>query len=107
MATDTVQWPHRRHCFGRGERRGSSADGLGRLLLRDGGASGVMCSYNAVNGEPVCTSGLLNATLRGALGFEGFVATDCGAIDDAVEIHKAFDTEKAGAVVASVLAVLP
>ncbi|EFN57154.1 hypothetical protein CHLNCDRAFT_13409, partial [Chlorella variabilis] len=40
-------------------------------------AHSLMCSYNAVNGLPACANpSLLNESLRGELGFEGFVVTD-------------------------------
>ena len=45
-----------------------------------GKASGVMCSYNAVNGVPSCASKpLLNDQLRGTWGFGGY---DRGAVAD-------------------------
>eukprot|EP00658_Telonema_sp_P-2_P002593 TRINITY_DN10976_c0_g1_i1.p1 TRINITY_DN10976_c0_g1~~TRINITY_DN10976_c0_g1_i1.p1 ORF type:complete len:580 (+),score=146.98 TRINITY_DN10976_c0_g1_i1:105-1742(+) len=48
----------------------------------------VMCSYNAVNGEPMCTnSQLIAGKLRQEFGFDGLVATDCGALEDAWEHH--------------------
>eukprot|EP00039_Didymoeca_costata_P002053 m.57244 g.57244 ORF g.57244 m.57244 type:complete len:72 (+) comp11091_c0_seq1:280-495(+) len=40
-----------------------------------------MCSYNALNGVPMCAnSKLLNDTLRGQWGFTGYVTSDCGAV---------------------------
>lgn len=44
-----------------------------------GGGSGIMCSYNAVNGVPTCASSqLLTKNLRNAWGFDGYVTSDCG-----------------------------
>ncbi len=46
-------------------------------------ADSIMCSYNAVYGEPACGSKqLLVNVLRGDWKFQGFVTSDCGAIDD-------------------------
>jgi len=53
-----------------------------RMSVVDGGAKGVMCSYNAINGVPTCASPLLNATLRGNWGFDGYVTSDTGAVND-------------------------
>ena len=49
--------------------------------LADGRASGLMCSYNAVNGVPSCANGdALGALARGSWGFDGYVTSDCGAV---------------------------
>jgi len=54
----------------------------------EGGAKGVMCSYNAVNGVPTCASPfLLNETLRQKWGFQGYVTSDSGAINDIFKDH--------------------
>jgi beta-D-xylosidase 4 len=51
-------------------------------------AVGVMCSYNAVNGEPTCASDwLLKDVLRGKMNFTGYIVTDCGALDSVVHGH--------------------
>ena len=43
----------------------------------------VMGAYNRVNGEPCCGSPtLLQKILRGEFGFDGYVVSDCGAIND-------------------------
>ena len=36
-------------------------------------ASGVMCSYNALNGVPMCANPLLNSLLREKWGMQGYV----------------------------------
>ena len=54
----------------------------------EGGARGVMCSYNAVNGVPTCANPfLLNQTLRQKWGFQGYVTSDSGAINDIYAQH--------------------
>ncbi|EEY63638.1 glycoside hydrolase, putative [Phytophthora infestans T30-4] len=46
-----------------------------------GKAKGVMCSYNSVNGMPMCANEQLNSKLlRDALGFDGYITSDSGAI---------------------------
>ena len=54
----------------------------------------IMCSYNAINGEPACTNKeLIGGLLRGKFGFEGVVATDCGALRDATVHHRRYATD--------------
>jgi beta-glucosidase len=66
--------------------------------VREGGASSVMCSYNRVNGVPACASPrLLGEILRGEWGFPGYVVSDCGAIDDIYQGHKAAATQEEAA----------
>ena len=49
---------------------------------------GVMCSYNAVNGVPVCANDwLLKDVLRGEMNFTGYITTDCGATSDIIHGH--------------------
>jgi beta-glucosidase-like glycosyl hydrolase len=56
--------------------------------VADAGATCVMCSYNAVNGVPSCAShSLLTKTIRGRLGFTGYVTSDCGAVADILNNH--------------------
>jgi beta-glucosidase-like glycosyl hydrolase len=51
-------------------------------------AAGVMCSYNAINGQPACASSLLlNDVLRTQWNFTGYIVTDCGALGDVVNGH--------------------
>ena len=50
--------------------------------VKVGGAQGVMCSYNAVNGQPACASDTLTSVLRGAWGFSGYITSDSGALED-------------------------
>jgi beta-glucosidase len=47
-----------------------------------------MCAYNAIHGTPACAHGdLLTARLRRDWGFQGFVVSDCDAIDDMTKFH--------------------
>jgi beta-glucosidase len=47
-----------------------------------------MCAYNRLNGEPACANThLLGDLLRGEWGFNGYVVSDCGAIDDIYRRH--------------------
>ncbi|CAI5705587.1 unnamed protein product [Peronospora effusa] len=47
-----------------------------------GKAKGIMCSYNSVNGMPMCANEQLNTKiLRDALGFDGYITSDSGAIE--------------------------
>jgi beta-glucosidase len=51
--------------------------------VRDGGVAGVMSAYNALNGIPCSASSfLLDALLREQWGFQGYVVSDCGGIND-------------------------
>jgi beta-glucosidase-like glycosyl hydrolase len=47
----------------------------------DGGAAGIMCSYNAINGVPACASPLLSNVLRTTWGFNGYMTSDSGAVE--------------------------
>jgi beta-glucosidase len=58
------------------------------LGVREGRAESVMCAYNRVNGEAACAHDqLLNGILRQEWGFEGYVVSDCRAIDDLHQNH--------------------
>jgi beta-glucosidase len=60
-----------------------------REAIVDGKADSVMCAYNSINGEPACANTfLLDDTLRGAWHFNGYVTSDCGAIQDINRGHK-------------------
>jgi beta-glucosidase len=58
---------------------------------------GLMCSYSAVNGVPMCANdALLTDTLRTEWGFRGWVVSDCGAITNIeTQHHYANSTEQA------------
>ena len=58
--------------------------------LVDAGVESVMCAYNRVNDQPCCTGNiLLQHILRNEWKFKGHVVTDCGALDDIFQRHKA------------------
>jgi beta-glucosidase len=60
-----------------------------RATVMDAGAQSVMCAYNSVNGQPACANQfLLGEQLRDAWKFEGYVVSDCGAIEDISAHHK-------------------
>jgi beta-glucosidase len=67
--------------------------------VREGHAASIMPAYNRVNGEACAASpGLLRKTLREAWGFDGYVVSDCGAIDDIRQGHGLVDSvERASA----------
>ena len=68
-----------------------------RATVVEGHADSVMCAYNAVDGEPACANTyLLQKTLREDWGFQGYVTSDCGAVEDiAAGHHFASDLEHA------------
>ncbi len=54
-----------------------------KMAFDETGVASVMCAYNAVWGAPACGSErLMVDLLRGKLGFDGYVVSDCGAIGD-------------------------
>ena len=71
-----------------------------RATVMEARAASVMCAYNRTNGQPCCASTpLLGDTLRGEWGFNGYVVSDCGAIDDIYKRHKVVNTaEEASAI---------
>jgi beta-glucosidase len=60
-----------------------------------------MCAYNAIDGKAACASQmLLGDILRRDWGFQGFVTSDCGAIDDITTGHHNTKTNPEGAALA-------
>lgn len=58
-------------------------------LVVDAKVSGVMCAYNAFDGQPCCGSDkLMMDILRNKWGFTGYVTSDCGGIDHFWKTHK-------------------
>jgi len=53
-----------------------------RAAVVEGGAEGLMCAYNAIDGVPACASPLIASRVRKAWGFRGHVVSDCAAIAD-------------------------
>ena len=57
-------------------------------LVREAKVESVMGAYNRTNGEACCASPtLLEQILRREWGFDGYVVSDCGAIDDIWKHH--------------------
>ena len=54
-----------------------------RSAIQRGKAQSIMCSYNLVNGIPSCGNGyFMNEIARNQWGFDGFIISDCGALND-------------------------
>ncbi|KAI3978507.1 hypothetical protein MKX01_015682 [Papaver californicum] len=52
-----------------------------KSCIIEGKASGIMCSYNRVNGVPSCADyDLLSTTARVKWSFEGYITSDCDAV---------------------------
>ena len=76
-----------------------------RATITEAHAGSLMCAYNAINGEPACANTmLLQDTLRKAWGFDGFVTSDCGAIDDFLKEGHKFSPDAEHASATAVLA---
>jgi beta-glucosidase len=72
-----------------------------RRTVVEGHAHSIMCSYNAIGGKPACANPeLLTDTLRDDWKFDGFVTSDCGAIDDITRGHHFTRTNAEGAAAA-------
>jgi beta-glucosidase len=69
-----------------------------KALVQEGKVASVMGAYNRVNGESASASQrLLQDILRKDWGFDGYVVSDCGAIDDIYKGHKIVSTPEAAA----------
>ena len=55
--------------------------------IKKGGAKGVMCSYNMLNGKPTCANPALKQVLRD-WGFDGYITSDTDACGDIASSHK-------------------
>ena len=68
-------------------------------LIKAGNAYSVMCAYNRFVGSPCCGNDeLMVDILRNRWGFEGYIVSDCGAIDNFYRSHKTSpDAEAASA----------
>ncbi len=59
------------------------------MAVKDANVRSIMSAYNAVNGIPCgANHELLIDILRNEWGFDGFVTSDCGAVDDVFQKHK-------------------
>jgi beta-glucosidase len=75
-----------------------------RAAVLEGKADSIMCVYNSVAGVPGCAStDLLQKRLREQWGFQGYVVSDCGAVNDIYWNHK-YTSTLGGAAVAAVKA---
>ena len=69
--------------------------------VKEGKAYSVMCAYNRINGEVCCGSNhLLTKILREEWGFDGYIVSDCGAINDIYQFHKVTATPEEAAALA-------
>jgi len=69
-----------------------------RALVQEAKVASVMSAYNRVNGESASASPrLLQDILRRDWGFDGYVVSDCGAIDDVYKTHKIVATPEEAA----------
>eukprot|EP00036_Acanthoecidae_sp_10tr_P011461 CAMPEP_0182926670 /NCGR_PEP_ID=MMETSP0105_2-20130417/12199_1 /TAXON_ID=81532 ORGANISM="Acanthoeca-like sp., Strain 10tr" /NCGR_SAMPLE_ID=MMETSP0105_2 /ASSEMBLY_ACC=CAM_ASM_000205 /LENGTH=895 /DNA_ID=CAMNT_0025064571 /DNA_START=14 /DNA_END=2701 /DNA_ORIENTATION=+ len=65
--------------------------------VEKGKVSGLMCSYNSVNGVPSCANHwLLTEVAREEWGFDGYVTSDCDADNDVVFSHHYTDVPEQG-----------
>jgi beta-glucosidase len=72
-----------------------------RDLVTEAKAASVMSAYNRVNGDSATASQrLLTDILRTQWGFDGYVVSDCGAVDDIYMRHKIAPTAEAGSALA-------
>ncbi|WP_299314977.1 glycoside hydrolase family 3 C-terminal domain-containing protein [uncultured Aquimarina sp.] len=70
-------------------------------LVKEANVQGVMGAYNAVYGDPSCSSSfLLNELLKKEWDFKGYIVSDCGALGDIVNGHKKTKTIEAAAALA-------
>lgn len=72
-----------------------------KTCIMEGKAYSIMGAYNRVNGEACCASStLLQKILRNEWGFDGYVVSDCGAIDDIYSNHRLVKTTSEAAALA-------
>ena len=69
--------------------------------VEDADVYSIMCAYNRYNGESCCGSDyLLNQLMRDRFGFDGYVVSDCGSINDIFANHNIEDTPEEAAALA-------
>jgi len=72
-----------------------------KKLVTDAKVGGVMCAYNRLDSLPCCGSPfLLQDILRKEWGFNGYLVTDCWALDDIFRYHKYVKTPEEAAAIA-------
>ncbi|MBO9618348.1 MAG: glycoside hydrolase family 3 C-terminal domain-containing protein [Niabella sp.] len=68
-------------------------------LVTHAKVAGVMCAYNAFRKKPCCGNDLLMTDiLRRQWNFNGYVTSDCGAIEDFFNYHKTHPNAEAAAI---------
>ncbi len=71
-------------------------------LVKDADVSGIMTAYNAINGIPASAHReLIQDVVRKQWGFDGYIVSDCGAIQDIYEFHHYTDTKAEAAGIAA------
>ena len=71
-------------------------------VVKDAEVSGVMTAYNAIDGIPASAHReLLQEIVRGDWGFDGYIVSDCGAIQDICDFHHYTDTKTEAAAAAA------
>ncbi len=66
-----------------------------RMAVQEGHPEAIMGAYNAINGIPCHENKrLLTDILRGEWGFDGYVVSDCGAIERLYDRHKTQNTQE-------------
>jgi len=74
--TDDIAWDSQK----------MDCDNAHKTTITEAKAYSIMCAYNAVDKYPACANKMLLETiLRGDWNFQGFVTSDCGAVDDFFE----------------------
>lgn len=69
-----------------------------KMTVEKGHVYSIMCAYNRYRGKPCCGSiPLQEELLRGELGFEGYIVSDCGAIEDFHSGHNVVNTPEEAA----------
>jgi beta-glucosidase-like glycosyl hydrolase len=58
-----------------------------RTVAQRAAPAAIMCAYNALYGIPACASPVNNEVARAAWGWDGFVISDCGAINGIAGSH--------------------
>ena len=71
-----------------------------KMTVQDANVQSIMCAYNSLYGNACCSNDpLLNKILRDEWGFNGYVVSDCWAIQDIWQFHKqAADAAEAAAI---------
>ncbi|NMB80683.1 MAG: glucan 1,4-alpha-glucosidase, partial [Ignavibacteria bacterium] len=71
-----------------------------KMSVQDANVQSIMCAYNSLRGNACCSNEpLLNKILREEWGFNGYVVSDCWAIQDIWQCHKqAEDAKEAAAI---------